>query len=75
MRPLYGAKLSTLFFNTHFSYPKTDGYWLPILDIFYKKVFESGYVSTALFLPDWQSSKGATWEKKLVSDLGIKMYN
>lgn len=54
-------------------YPKTDGYCLPILDIFYKKVFESGYVKTTLFLPDWQSSKGATWERKLVSGLGIEV--
>jgi hypothetical protein len=54
-------------------YPKTDGYCLAILDVFYKKVFESGYIKTALFLPDWQSSKGATWERELVSGLGLQV--
>lgn len=55
------------------TYPMTDGYCLPILDIFYKKVFSSGYVKIALFLPDWESSKGATWERQLVSELGIEI--
>lgn len=54
-------------------YPKTDGYCMSILDIFYRKVFESGYIKIALFLPDWQSSRGATWERKTVSDLGIEI--
>lgn len=54
-------------------YPTTDGYCMPILDIFYKKVFSSGHIKIALFLPDWQSSKGATWERKLVSELGIEI--
>ncbi|MFA6476124.1 MAG: hypothetical protein WCV68_01765 [Candidatus Paceibacterota bacterium] len=54
-------------------YPKTDGYCLPILNIFYKKVFESGYIKIALFLPDWQSSKGATWERQLFSNLGLQI--
>ncbi len=54
-------------------YPKTNGYCMPILDVFYKKVFESGYIKTALFLPDWQGSKGATWERELVTSLGIEV--
>ncbi len=54
-------------------YPKTDGYCLPILDVFYRKIFESGYISRALFLPDWQSSRGATWERNITKSLNIKI--
>jgi len=54
-------------------YPMTDGYCLPILDIFYKKIFSSGYIKIALFLPDWESSKGARWERNLVSGLGLEI--
>ncbi|MCC7004521.1 DUF4406 domain-containing protein [Candidatus Nomurabacteria bacterium] len=52
-------------------YPKVDGYCVAILEVFYRKIFESGHVSRTLFLPGWESSKGATWERKLVSGLGI----
>ena len=52
-------------------YPKKDGYDVSILEIFYRKIFESRLISKALFLPDWQSSKGATWERKLALKLGI----
>jgi hypothetical protein len=48
-----------------------DSYDMAILEVFYKRVFESGYVKKTLFLPDWQSSKGARWERELVSKLGI----
>ena len=54
-------------------YPKVDGYCTAILEIFYRRIFESGFVKKGLFLPGWQSSKGATWERKLLSDLGIKI--
>jgi hypothetical protein len=42
-----------------------------ILEIFYRRVFESGHVHRALFLPGWESSTGAKWERDLVSRLGI----
>lgn len=50
-----------------------DSYHMPILEVFYRKIFESGFVKTTLFLPDWQSSKGATWEHNLVTSLGIEI--
>jgi hypothetical protein len=46
-------------------------YDMAILEVFYRKVFESGHVKKTLFLPDWQSSKGAKWERELVTRLGI----
>lgn len=48
-----------------------QSYCTAILEVFYKKVFESGCVNKTLFIPDWQSSHGATWERKLVTELGI----
>ena len=52
-------------------YPITDGYCLAILDTFYLTIFKSGYIKQALFLADWQSSKGACWERETLSKLNI----
>lgn len=46
-------------------------YDMGILEIFYRKVFESGYIGRTLFLPLWQSSTGTTWEYARVTRLGI----
>lgn len=53
--------------------PKRDGggYDWGILEIFYRKIFESGYVHRTLFLPGWEGSTGARWERKLVTKLGL----
>jgi hypothetical protein len=47
-------------------------YCLDILHVFYRGIFKSGLVSTLLFLPNWESSKGATWEWEEAGTLGIK---
>jgi hypothetical protein len=44
---------------------------LELLEQFYKPLFESGLINTLYFLPDWQSSFGATWERKQAERLGI----
>lgn len=46
---------------------------LELLERFYKPIFESGLITTLYFLPDWQSSFGATWERKQAEQLGIKI--
>ena len=51
----------------------SDEYDMDILEIFYRKIFECGHVATALFLPDWESSRGASWERGVVSSLGIRV--
>lgn len=56
-----------------YKYPKINGYYVAPLDFFYKPIFESGFIGKALFLPDWQSSKGATWERNLAKALNIKV--
>jgi hypothetical protein len=48
-------------------------YFVDILEILYRKIFESGYVNKVLFLPDWQSSVGACWERELLMKLGISI--
>lgn len=47
-------------------------YRMDILEVFYRKIFECGHVSAALFLPGWESSRGATWERQFVVACGIR---
>lgn len=44
-----------------------------ILNKFYKGFFGSGYISTAIFLPGWETSKGAFWERNFLGQLGIQI--
>ncbi len=40
------------------------GYCSPILDVFYTKVFGTGAISEGWFIPGWESSTGARWERE-----------
>ncbi len=44
-----------------------------LLKEFYLPIFESGFVRTLYFIPDWQSSKGATWEHTQGQRLGMEI--
>jgi nucleoside triphosphatase len=44
-----------------------------LLDDFYIPIFESGLVSTFYFMPNWQSSAGATWEHDTLTKLGANI--
>lgn len=46
-------------------------YCADILHVFYRGIFKSGLISKLWFLPDWQSSKGATWEWEEAERLGL----
>jgi len=50
-----------------------DVYPESILTDFYMPIFESGLVSEFYFMPNWQTSKGATWEHEEAKRLGIKI--
>lgn len=53
-------------------YKEGDGkYHVEILEVFYRRIFESGHVKRAYFLRDWESSRGATWERWICTELGI----
>jgi hypothetical protein len=43
-----------------------------ILHVFYRALLQSGNIHEVLFLDDWQSSIGATWEHEECERLGIK---
>jgi len=46
---------------------------LELLEEFYNPVFESGYVEVLYFIPGWESSQGAKWEREQARRLGIKI--
>ena len=46
---------------------------MDMLDVLYRTIFSSGLINKALFLPDWESSKGARWERDLVTELGLEI--
>lgn len=49
------------------------GYCMPILEEFYKPLYASGFIIEAHFLPGWESSFGARWERDLLTDLKIQI--
>lgn len=52
-------------------YREGEEYYVAILEVLYRKIFESGYINRTFFLPGWQDSVGASWERKLLKKLGI----
>lgn len=48
---------------------EVEGYDERVLTDFYLPLFESGKVTTFIFLPDWESSKGARWERRTIKRL------
>ncbi|MEK7510629.1 MAG: hypothetical protein AAB582_00100 [Patescibacteria group bacterium] len=50
-----------------------EEYNVQILEGFYGPVFHSGLITTAIFLPDWESSHGASWERELLKKLGVEI--
>lgn len=44
-----------------------------LLQDFYLPIFESGFIKTLYFLPDWQTSYGARWEHAQGKRLGIEI--
>jgi hypothetical protein len=48
-----------------------EGYCMPILEEFYLPIYRSGLILLSFFLPDWQTSFGASWERNKFEKLGI----
>ncbi len=42
-----------------------------IIPVFYEEIFESGLLNKGYFLPHWQESGGATWERQKCEKLGF----
>ncbi|MDB5188186.1 MAG: hypothetical protein JWO50_706 [Candidatus Kaiserbacteria bacterium] len=49
------------------------GYCMPILDVFYAQLFESGNITKAYFIPGWESSFGARWEHNEMKLHGVEI--
>jgi len=52
-----------------------EGYCMPLLTDFYGPVFKSGMIIDSYFLPDWESSFGAKWERNELTQLGIAVHD
>ncbi len=55
------------------SHDAAVNYNTDLLDIFYNGIFSSGHIKKAYFLPEWQSSKGARWEREFLQALPIEI--
>ncbi len=44
-----------------------------LLEEFYGEIFKSGLIEELHFIPNWETSHGATWEHKKAEELGIKI--
>ncbi len=53
-------------------YPKGAGN--PLLEGFYRPIFESGLIGSMYFIKGWESSDGARWEHALAILLGISIF-
>ncbi|HEY0010918.1 MAG TPA: DUF4406 domain-containing protein [Candidatus Paceibacterota bacterium] len=51
----------------------SEEYGMDILERFYQRVFEAGYIDAFMFLPGWESSIGTRWEREVGSKLGIEV--
>lgn len=56
---------------THYGKEENGAYLWEILELFFEPIFRSGALSKAFFLPGWQSSIGARWEREKLTELGI----
>ncbi|PIR69487.1 MAG: hypothetical protein COU47_02840 [Candidatus Niyogibacteria bacterium CG10_big_fil_rev_8_21_14_0_10_46_36] len=45
---------------------------IQLLEEFYRPIFESGFIYRMYFMPNWQTSMGATWERGEAQRLGIR---
>jgi hypothetical protein len=68
-----------LFYEKHIKVLKekwesyNEGYCMPILDQFYAALYQSGYIKTAYFLPNWETSHGATREREFLPKCRISI--
>ena len=48
-----------------------QGYCWPILNIFFRQVFDAKKINFGYFIPGWESSVGARWEREALKVLGV----
>jgi hypothetical protein len=52
---------------------RSEDYYMPILEEFYRPLFQSGKVKRAWFINGWESSKGARWERDELANLQVEV--
>ena len=50
-----------------------SGYCMPILEVFYARLFESGLIEKGWFIPGWQSSFGTRYERNKLTEEGASI--
>lgn len=54
---------------------RSGAYCMPILEEFYEPLFKRGIIKDAWFIPGWESSFGARWERKTLTALGVTIHD
>jgi len=65
-----------LFFRKRWqdSDPENVGkYYMPILEEFYLPIFKEKLIKKAWFIPGWESSQGARWEREKLAEFGAEI--
>ncbi len=55
------------------SHTRRGEYCHEILSIFYGRLYASALITQAIFLPDWKTSTGSSWERQHLCRIGIKI--
>ena len=50
-----------------------EQYYMEILEEFYHPLFQTGLIKKGWFIPGWESSFGARWERNQLSQLGAEI--
>jgi hypothetical protein len=51
--------------------PANTGYCMPILEEFYRPLFDAAPIARAWFIPGWEESFGSTWAHKELESRGV----
>lgn len=54
---------------------RTGQYYIPILEEFYLPIFQTGLIKKGWFIPGWESSFGARWERKTLAEHGAEIHD
>lgn len=58
------------------SSPENAGkYYMPILEEFYLPLIQTGRIKRGWFIPGWESSFGAQWERQQLTDAGAEIFD
>ncbi len=48
-------------------------YYMPILEDFYHPLIKTGHIKKGWFIPGWESSLGATWERQHLTETAVEV--